>query len=252
MLSIHGCGAIALLLIFATLPVRADDGAEILPRLKHLPADCEQVVLVQTEDWPSVSGVLGLWRRKEGSWTSELDIPRVVVGRTGLGWGVGLHDGGAVAAADPSKKEGDGRGPAGIFRLDTGFGYAKSAPAGGKGYPYRQCTKQDYFVDDPASKLYNSWQASETGAGDWKSAESMLRDDHLYRLGVVVGHNLDRPIPGSGSAIFLHIWRREGKGTAGCTAMPEADMEHLLKLLDPAAHPVLVQGPRSAIEAMTR
>ncbi len=48
-----------------------------------------------------------------------------------------------------------------------------------------------------------------------------------------------------GGGIFLHV---SGPGaTAGCVSVPRDVMRRVLRWLDPAAEPVLVMGPRSAI-----
>jgi D-alanyl-D-alanine dipeptidase len=43
----------------------------------------------------------------------------------------------------------------------------------------------------------------------------------------------------------LHIWKDSSTATAGCTAMPEQNLVDLLRWLDPAKRPVLIQMPRS-------
>ena len=77
---------------------------------------------------------------------------------------------------------------------------------------------------------------------DWKSSERM-RAVEGYRWGVVVAHNADPPLAGRGSCIFLHIWAGPDKGTAGCTAMAQPNLEELLRWLDARKRPVLVQLP---------
>ena len=73
----------------------------------------------------------------------------------------------------------------------------------------------------------------------------MRREDDLYRLVVWVGHN-DAPVaPGGGSCIFLHLRSGPDATTAGCTAFEPEPMERLLRWLDPAARPVLVQLPEA-------
>jgi L,D-peptidoglycan transpeptidase YkuD (ErfK/YbiS/YcfS/YnhG family) len=67
----------------------------------------------------------------------------------------------------------------------------------------------------------------------------------VYELGLVVHYNMPHPIPGAGSAIFMHIWTNEEKGTAGCTAMGLDSILYLLKWLDPTKHPLLVQTVQS-------
>jgi L,D-peptidoglycan transpeptidase YkuD (ErfK/YbiS/YcfS/YnhG family) len=67
---------------------------------------------------------------------------------------------------------------------------------------------------------------------------------------VVVGHN-DAPVtPGGGSCIFLHLRSSASSTTAGCTAFDAAPMEELLRWLDPAKRPVLVQLPRAPYDAL--
>jgi D-alanyl-D-alanine dipeptidase len=48
----------------------------------------------------------------------------------------------------------------------------------------------------------------------------------------------------------MHVWQAPGVPTVGCTAMDAADMEALLRWLDPRAHPVLVQSPRAAFPSL--
>jgi L,D-peptidoglycan transpeptidase YkuD (ErfK/YbiS/YcfS/YnhG family) len=67
----------------------------------------------------------------------------------------------------------------------------------------------------------------------------MRRTDGQYQLGLVVQHN-PANVPGSGSCIFLHVWRGLGSGTAGCTAMPIEVLNGLLAWMRRA---VLVQLP---------
>jgi D-alanyl-D-alanine dipeptidase len=88
---------------------------------------------------------------------------------------------------------------------------------------------------------------------DWNSWERMLRDDHLYSLGVVVDHNwADQTQPGKGSCIFLHVWRGPDQPTVGCTAMDERNLRTLLGWLDPRQTPTLVQLPEEAYRSLRR
>lgn len=64
-----------------------------------------------------------------------------------------------------------------------------------------------------------------------------------YRWGVVVEHNAAPPVAGKGSCIFLHIWQAADKGTAGCTAMEQTNLEELMRWLDAKKRPVLAQLP---------
>lgn len=205
-----------------------------------------QCVVVVAADWNSTSGVLRAFERADasGPWKAwGPDIP-VVLGKKGLGWGRGLVN--ADREAMPRKIEGDNKVPAGAFRLVTVFGYAAANSAAWVKLPYLPVTKNIEGVDDPRSRHYNRLvDRSKVARVDWRSSEQMRRDDHLYKWGVVVDHN-PAAVPGAGSLIFFHIWKNSSTPTAGCTAMPEKDLVNLIRWLDPAARPILVQMPRSS------
>jgi L,D-peptidoglycan transpeptidase YkuD (ErfK/YbiS/YcfS/YnhG family) len=46
---------------------------------------------------------------------------------------------------------------------------------------------------------------------------------------VVLGHNDDPPVPGMGSAIFLHVAREGYTPTEGCVALTREDLVALLE-----------------------
>jgi L,D-peptidoglycan transpeptidase YkuD (ErfK/YbiS/YcfS/YnhG family) len=210
-------------------------------------ASSTQVVVVTTSDWNAVAGTLERFQRSASGkkWRPVGDGVPVVVGKNGLGWGSGMVAADVLrarGAADSIKQEGDGKAPAGIFRLSGIFGYAKQEPDGWK-MPYVRLTATIECVDDPASRFYNRVLDRNQVTADWTSSEHMLRPDELYRWGIVVDHNADPPRTGEGSCIFLHIWRGPGQGTVGCTAMPQEQLEKILGWLDPKQKPVLVQMP---------
>lgn len=59
----------------------------------------------------------------------------------------------------------------------------------------------------------------------------MWRDDGLYDVVVVLGHNDLPRRRGMGSAVFLHIAHAGLKPTAGCMAVTPRDMRRLLPRL---------------------
>ena len=207
-----------------------------------------QLVVVTTADWNSPQGVLRRYERLKANkkWKAVGEPIAVMVGKNGLAWGSGIvHVDAPISSAnDPMKKEGDGRAPAGVFRLSRIFGYAPQAQAGWK-MPYLSLTSSVECVDDTTSKLYNQIVDRSTVSPDWNSSEHMLRSDDLYRWGILVDHNAAPAVAGGGSCIFMHIWRGPGQPTVGCTAMPQADLESLIAWLDPARMPLLVQLPEA-------
>jgi D-alanyl-D-alanine dipeptidase len=213
------------------------------PREEAAPsAGARQLVVVTTSGWDSTSGVMRRYARSSAntSWREEGDLVPVVVGRAGLAWGADTL---GTSRGDPRKREGDGRAPAGMFPLDTAFGFAPPGAARWIRLPYVTLGPGSECVDDGASVHYNT--VVDRGAVprvDWTSAERM-REIEQYRFGVIVGYNA-RPVQrGRGSCIFLHIWGGPSSTTAGCTAFPERAIQSLLLWLDPARRPMLVQLP---------
>jgi L,D-peptidoglycan transpeptidase YkuD (ErfK/YbiS/YcfS/YnhG family) len=208
-----------------------------------------QIVLVTTPGWGSVRGTLRRFERKSAraKWTQVGEAFEIVVGRSGLGWGDGVV--GPKGAGPPkqegegpSKREGDGRAPAGVFPLTRAFGFADARGASWLRVPYTPLTPGVECVDDTASSRYNRIvDRAAVKAVDWNSSERM-REVGGYAWGVVVAHNASA-VPGRGSCIFLHIWAGPEKGTAGCTAMEQANLEALLRWLDSRKSPLLVQLP---------
>ncbi len=88
----------------------------------------------------------------------------------------------------------------------------------------------------------------KVGNFDWKSSEKMLAIGEPYALGVFVAYNSYPVEKGSGSCIFLHIWKDPATGTAGCTAMERRNLERITAWASPAKNPYLVQMPADIYE----
>jgi zinc D-Ala-D-Ala dipeptidase len=198
----------------------------------------EQLVTVTTPSWTSTKGTMLRFERVgPGAEWRQIDSPvAVVVGRTGLAWGAGFDYGGLD---EPRKHEGDGKAPAGMFPLDTAFGFTPR-PSTVK-LPYVQLLSTTDCVDDTASVHYNTVVDRSTLTNvDWNSAEHM-RAVGQYEMGVIVGYNATPPVKGRGSCIFLHIWAGPDSHTAGCTAFDAAKLKQVIDWLDPKKRPLLVQ-----------
>jgi L,D-peptidoglycan transpeptidase YkuD (ErfK/YbiS/YcfS/YnhG family) len=203
----------------------------------------EQLVVVTTPDWDSTSGTLRRFVRANtgDEWRADGAATPIVVGRTGLAWGRGF-DAQMADAASPHKREGDGRSPAGVFPLDTAFGFAPADSARWVRLPYVQLTPGSDCVDDTLSAHYNTVVDRSAIPLDWSSAEHM-RQIAQYRIGVIVGYNAAPPTRGRGSCIFLHIWSGPGSTTAGCTALDAQELSRVMAWLDRRRRPVIVQLP---------
>jgi L,D-peptidoglycan transpeptidase YkuD (ErfK/YbiS/YcfS/YnhG family) len=229
--------------------------AQDVPCRLLAPADelarCEQMILVLVPSWKSVGGVMQLFERsRTGRWITVRPGFPCVVGKNGLGWGIGLHDTGIPG--EPRKKEGDGRAPAGIFRLNSCVGVVPAKEAGLIRMPYHQTTATTVAVYDPRSRYYNRVVDRDTVKRvDWSGAEHMLRPDGLYQWVVVVEHNW-KPYPGYGSCIFLHLWLGKGIPTIGCTAMALDNLKFVVHWLNSKKHPLLVQLPEGVYRNLRR
>lgn len=130
------------------------------------------------------------------------------------------------AGLTADKREGDGATPGGVWRI-TGMLYRPDRiprPA-----PWaRPIRPGDLWSDDPADPDYNRPVRIPHGYGH----ESLRRADPLYDLVILTDWNADGA-PGKGSAIFLHQWRRRGYPTAGCIALPRADLRRIARDLRP-------------------
>lgn len=204
-----------------------------------------QLIVVTTSGWNAIDGRLQRYQRSGpgDSWNAVENPVTVVVGKRGMGWGIGVAPVIAARSAhDPVKQEGDRKAPAGIFRFGTVFGYALREPDQWK-MPYLALTPSIDCVDDSHSRFYNQVVDRSTVSPDWNSAEHMRDAGEAYRWGVVIDHNTNHPRPEGGSCVFMHIWDGPGVGTVGCTAMPEPQIKQILGWLDPSARPLLVQMP---------
>lgn len=140
---------------------------------------------------------------------------------------------GRGAIAD-GKQEGDGVTPVGRWPIRRVLYRADRVERPETVFDCAPIGPDDGWCDDPADPAYNRPVSLPYAA----SHERMTRDDGLYDVVVVLGHNDDPVVPGAGSAIFLHVARDDYGPTEGCVALALPD---LLEVLRGA-------GPGSAVE----
>ncbi|MFN3820194.1 L,D-transpeptidase [Blastomonas sp.] len=151
-----------------------------------------------------------------GAWTAPCTIGR-----------------GGACAAD-AKNEGDGCTPLGRWPLRAVlFRPGRAAPPPSFALPWRWTSPGDGWSDDPADPAYNR----PVRLPHRFSAETLQRNDMLYDVVLVLGHNDSPPVAGQGSAIFFHLWNEAKpvaeRTTEGCVAIARADMDALLPRLVP-------------------
>jgi L,D-peptidoglycan transpeptidase YkuD (ErfK/YbiS/YcfS/YnhG family) len=132
-----------------------------------------------------------------------------------------------VPAAD--KREGDGASPAGAWPIRRVLYRADRGPKPQTALPVAEIARDDGWCDAPGDPAYNRPVKLPYPA----SAEAMWREDGIYDVVVVLGHNDDPPAAGKGSAIFLHLNRPDYPPTQGCIAIARPDLDELLRLAKP-------------------
>ena len=125
------------------------------------------------------------------------------------------------------KREGDGATPAGAHRVVAMLHRPDRVrpPAAWS----RAIGPPDLWCDDPASPAYNRRVRAPFAA----SAERLRRADPLYDVVIVLDWNMAPAVPGRGSAIFVHRWRRPGAPTEGCVALDPRDLAWLAARVRP-------------------
>ena len=189
-----------------------------------------QVVIVTTKSLNSINAKLQSFEKINGKWETIISC-FAVIGKNGF---------------TQNKIEGDGKSPVGKYSFGICFGKNLNPEIK---FEYHQANINDFWVDDSTSESYNSWQTGPAN-GRWNSAENLLRsNDSMYDYAAVINYN-DKRIQGKGSAIFFHVWRELNVGTSGCTATSLNNVINILKWLDPAKHPVIIQGPENIVNNM--
>jgi L,D-peptidoglycan transpeptidase YkuD (ErfK/YbiS/YcfS/YnhG family) len=83
------------------------------------------------------------------------------------------------------------------------------------------------WCDDPKSKNYNQLIKLPTNY----SYEKLFRKDNIYDLIVVLDYNMKPIIKNKGSAIFIHIAKKNFKRTAGCIALKKSNLKKLIRII---------------------
>ena len=153
----------------------------------------------------------------DGRLASPLGAVRCALGR-----------GGVVEAA--AKREGDGATPLGAWPLRRVLWRPDRLERPVTALATRPLAPEDGWSDDPADPAYNTPVTHPHAF----SAERLWREDGLYDVVVVLGHNDDPPTPGAGSAIFLHCARLPDYApTEGCVALARDDLLAVLARAGP-------------------
>ena len=128
------------------------------------------------------------------------------------------------AGVTAHKQEGDEATPLGLLPLRRVLYRADRLPAPRSACPREPIAPTDGWCDDRFDRAYNTQVTLPQSARH----ETLWRDDALYDVIGVLGWNDQPVVPGAGSAIFLHVARRELAPTEGCVALALPDLLALL------------------------
>lgn len=117
-----------------------------------------------------------------------------------------------------SKREGDGATPKGRHAVVACF-YRADRTRRPNGFA-RAIGPSDLWSDDPSDPRYNHLVRAPSRFGH----ERLRRADPMYDVVLVLDWNWPDAVPGMGSAIFIHQWRRPRYPTAGCIALARRDL----------------------------
>lgn len=132
-----------------------------------------------------------------------------------------------------SKREGDGATPIGTHRI-VGMLYRADRLARPTAWA-RMIGPGDLWSDDSHDDAYNHLVRAPYGYGH----EKLRRADPLYDLVLLTDWNWPNAVPGCGSAIFLHQWRRPGYPTEGCIAFRRDHLHWIARRVDPGTRVII-------------
>jgi L,D-peptidoglycan transpeptidase YkuD (ErfK/YbiS/YcfS/YnhG family) len=133
-----------------------------------------------------------------------------------------LGRGGVIAAEN--KTEGDGASPTGTWPIRRFLYRADRLQKPKAQLALSAIQPNDGWCDASHDPAYNQAVTLPYPA----SCENLWREDEVYDLIGILGHNDDPVVPDRGSAIFLHIARPGYLPTEGCIAL---SLEHMLEVM---------------------
>lgn len=206
-------------------------------------AETGQMILSIASGWNADTGRLQCFERAGAGWKPATAAWPVLYGKNGLAWGSG------VRTMESSKRERDGRAPAGVFEIGKIYTYDAALPEGAQ-FPFRTVGPGDAWIDDVNHPQYNRHVVIDPAKPPaWFEKQKMRHGDFAYRWLVEIRHNSDPPVPGHGSAIFFHIRRGVTRPSAGCTTMAEGNLVQLIRFLRAEKRPQYALLPRAEYEA---
>jgi L,D-peptidoglycan transpeptidase YkuD (ErfK/YbiS/YcfS/YnhG family) len=194
------------------------------------PAAAQQLITVEAASTRTTHATARTWRRDGECWLRAGGPYAARIGWNGL---------------RKNRREGDGTTPIGMFAIgSTMYG---NSPNPGVTFPYVRLRCGDWWVEDPASRAYNTFQRIGCSRRPpfRVTTPDMSKSPRAYAHLAVIEFNMHPTVPGRGSGIFLHAQTRSA--TNGCVSLRKADLVRVLRWLSPDAVPRIAIGTRSGL-----
>jgi len=131
------------------------------------------------------------------------------------------------AGINKKKIEGDNITPKGIFKILKIYYRPDKIKKIETSIKKIKIKKNMGWCDDSNSHFYNKLIKLPTKFGH----EKLYRKDNIYNIVVVLDYNLNPTIKNRGSAIFIHVAKKNYKTTQGCLGLEQNDLIKLISII---------------------
>jgi L,D-peptidoglycan transpeptidase YkuD (ErfK/YbiS/YcfS/YnhG family) len=196
------------------------------------PAATRQLITVEATTTRTTYATARIWRRSGDCWLAFGGPYPARVGWNGLRL---------------NRREGDGTTPIGTFPVGSTM-YGNAANPGVR-FRYVRLRCGDWWVEDPRSPAYNTFQRIGCGVRPpfRVTTPDMSKSRRAYTYLAVVEFNMHPVVPGRGSGIFLHA--QTGGPTNGCISLRRGDLLRVLRRLVPGRSPYIAIGTPATLRA---
>ena len=125
-------------------------------------------------------------------------------------------------------KEGDNITPKGIYKIKTVYYRQDRIKKLSTSINSKKIKKNMGWCDDPKSADYNQL----VNLPNNYNSEKLYRNDNIYDLIVVLDYNMNPTVKNKGSAIFIHIAKKNYTPTKGCIALSKIDLLEILNKIN--------------------
>ena len=132
------------------------------------------------------------------------------------------------AGIGKKKKEGDNITPKGLYKIVKIYYRKDRIKKVSSKFKLIKITKNIGWCDDPNSEKYNKIVNLPTKY----SYEKLYRKDNVYDLILVLNYNMSPVIKKKGSAIFIHVAKKNYQSTQGCIALKKNNLMKLISKIN--------------------